>query len=98
MDAMAMLMLLVPIFLPVLDHLQLNLVWFGVLVVLFVETGTITPPVGVNVFVVKGIALNVPLEIIFKGIFPFFAAIIVLIILLIIFPGITTFLPSLVAN
>jgi C4-dicarboxylate transporter DctM subunit len=97
MDAMAMLMLLVPIFLPILDHLQLNLVWFGVLVVLFVETGTITPPVGVNVFVVKGIALNVPLETIFKGIFPFFMAILVLIILLILFPGITTFLPSLVA-
>ena len=97
MDAMAMLMLLVPIFLPILDYLQLDLVWFGVLVVLFVETGTITPPVGVNVFVVKGIALNVPLETIFKGILPFFLAIIVLIILLIIFPGITTFLPSLIA-
>jgi C4-dicarboxylate transporter DctM subunit len=92
-----MLMLLVPIFLPILDYLQLNLVWFGVLVVLFVETGTITPPVGVNVFVVKGIALDVPLETIFKGILPFFVAIIVLIIFLVIFPGITTFLPSLVA-
>lgn len=98
MDSMAMLMLLVPIFLPVLDYLKLNLVWFGVLVVLFIESGTITPPVGVNVFVVKGIALDVPLETIFKGIFPFFAAIIVLIILLIFFPGITTFLPSLVAH
>ena len=98
MDSMAMLMLLVPIFLPVLDYLQLNLVWFGVLVVLFIESGTITPPVGVNVFVVKGIALDVPLETIFKGIAPFFVAIIALIILLIIFPGITTFLPSLVAQ
>lgn len=98
MDSMAMLMLLVPIFLPVLDYLQLNLVWFGVLVVLFIESGTITPPVGVNVFVVKGIALDVPLETIFKGIVPFFMAIIALIILLIFFPGITTFLPSLVAH
>jgi len=97
MDSMAMLMLLVPIFLPILDYLQLNLVWFGVLVVLFIESGTITPPVGVNVFVVKGIAHDVPLETIFKGILPFFVAIIALLILLIVFPGITTFLPSLVA-
>ena len=97
MDSMAMLMLLVPIFLPILDYLQLNLIWFGVLVVLFVESGTITPPVGVNVFVVKGIALNVPLETIFKGIVPFFMAIITLIFLLIIFPQISTFLPSLIS-
>jgi len=97
MDSMAMLMLLVPIFLPVLDYLQLNLIWFGVIIVLLIQTGVISPPVGVNVFVVKGIALNVPLETIFKGILPFLAAIIIVMIILIIFPQISTYLPSLIS-
>jgi C4-dicarboxylate transporter, DctM subunit len=96
MDSMALLMILIPIFLPVLEYLQLDLIWFGVLVVLLIECGTITPPVGVNVFVIKGIALHIPLQIIFRGILPFFVAIIVMIILLIIFPHIATFLPSLI--
>ena len=96
LDSMALLMILVPIFLPILAYLQLDLIWFGVLVVLFIESGTITPPVGVNVFVVKGIALEVPLEIIFRGIVPFLIALVAMIILLIVFPGISTFLPSLI--
>ena len=96
MDSMALLMILVPIFLPILEYLQLDLIWFGVLVVLFIESGTITPPVGVNVFVVKGIALEVPLEIIFRGIVPFLIALVAMIILVIVFPGISTFLPSLI--
>jgi tripartite ATP-independent transporter DctM subunit len=96
MDSMALLMILVPIFLPVLEFLQLNLIWFGVLIVLLIECGTITPPVGVNVFVIKGIALDVPLQTIFRGIFPFLLALLVAILLMIVFPGISTFLPSLI--
>ncbi|MDD5207433.1 MAG: TRAP transporter large permease [Desulfobacterales bacterium] len=96
MDSMALLMILVPIFLPVLGHLQVNLIWFGVLIVLLVECGTITPPVGVNVFVIKGISLEVPLQVIFKGILPFLAALAVMISLLVVFPWISTFLPSLI--
>lgn len=97
MDSMALLMILVPIFLPVLEYLQLNLIWFGVIIVLLIESGTITPPVGVNVFVVKGIALHIPLQTIFRGIVPFLMALIVMIVLLILFPEIATFLPSLIA-
>ena len=96
MDSMALLMILVPIFLPVLEYLHLDLIWFGVLIVILIESGTITPPVGVNVFVIKGIALHIPLEVIFRGIFPFFLALVVMIILLILFPGIATLLPSLI--
>ncbi len=96
MDSMALLMILVPIFLPVLEYLQINLIWFGVIIVLLIECGTITPPVGVNVFVIKAIALHVPLQTIFRGILPFLMAIVVMIILLIIFPVISTFLPSLI--
>jgi len=56
--------------------------------------GTITPPVGINVYVIKGVAQDIPLETIFKGIFPFLAALIAAAIILMIFPQIVTFLPS----
>ena len=98
MSSMAVIMLLMPIVLPVLTHLNLNLIWFGVMVVLLTETGVITPPVGINVFVVKGIANGVPLEQVFKGTLPFLAAIVILIIILIFFPGAATYLPSFMAR
>ncbi|MGD9117438.1 MAG: TRAP transporter large permease subunit, partial [Dehalococcoidia bacterium] len=69
-------------------------IWFGVIIVLVTEMGVITPPVGVNVYVIKGVAEDVPLESIFKGILPFLAAILVAVIILMIFPQIATFLPS----
>jgi C4-dicarboxylate transporter DctM subunit len=94
MDAMALIVLLIPILLPVLTALHIDLIWFGVIVVLLGEMGVITPPVGVNVFVIKGIAPEVPLEKIFKGIFPFLIALIICVIILMIFPQIATFLPS----
>jgi C4-dicarboxylate transporter DctM subunit len=94
MDAMALIVLLIPIFLPVLINLKIDLIWFGVIVVLLGEMGVLTPPVGVNVYVIKGIAPDVPLESIFKGIFPFLAALIICTIILIIFPQIATFLPG----
>jgi tripartite ATP-independent transporter DctM subunit len=94
MDAMALIVLLIPIILPVLISLKIDLIWFGVIVVLLGEMGVLTPPVGVNVYVIKGIAPDVPLESIFKGIFPFLAALIICTIILIIFPEIATFLPS----
>jgi len=94
MDAMALIVLLIPILLPVLTSLNIDLIWFGVLVVLLGEMGVITPPVGVNVFVIKGIAPDVPLEKIFRGIFPFLIALIICVVILMIFPQIATFLPS----
>jgi C4-dicarboxylate transporter DctM subunit len=94
MDSMAMVVLLIPIFYPVLKTIGIDMIWFGVLVVLVGEMGVITPPVGVNVFVIKGIAPEVPLGNIFKGIFPFLAALIICTIILMAFPQIATFLPS----
>jgi TRAP-type C4-dicarboxylate transport system permease large subunit len=67
-----------------------------VIIVMVGEMGVITPPVGVNVFVIKGIAPEVPLQTIYRGIMPFLAAIILLTALLLIFPQIATFLPKLV--
>jgi len=75
----------------------LDLIGFGVIIVLVVEMGVITPPVGVNVFVIKGIAPDIPLQTIFKGIFPFLAALIILTILIMFVPEIATILPRLVS-
>jgi tripartite ATP-independent transporter DctM subunit len=96
MDGLAMIMLTVPILLPTILALGFDPIWFGVMITLIVEMGAITPPVGINVYVIKGIAPDVPLETIFKGIFPFLWALIVVTIILIFFPQIATFLPSFV--
>lgn len=94
MDALGLITLTIPVVIPVVKALGFNLIWFGVIIVLVVQMGVITPPVGVNVYVIKGVAEDVPLEAIFKGIFPFLAALIVGVIILIAFPQIATFLPS----
>jgi len=93
MDSMALIVLTVPIFFPVVRELGFDPIWFGVIIVLVGEMGVITPPVGVNVFVIKGIAPDVPLENIFKGIFPFLGTLIIVTIILMVFPQIATFLP-----
>jgi C4-dicarboxylate transporter DctM subunit len=97
MDSMALIVLTVPIFFPLVMELGFDPIWFGVIIVLVGEMGVITPPVGVNVFVIKGIAPDVPLEAIFKGIFPFLGALIIVTAILMAFPQIATLLPSLVS-
>jgi tripartite ATP-independent transporter DctM subunit len=94
MDSLAMITLTVPVLYPVILKLGFSPIWFGVIIVLVGEMGVITPPVGINVYVIKGVALDVPLETIFRGIFPFLAALIVCTIILIAFPQIALFLPS----
>jgi len=97
-DALALILLTVPIFYPVVvDVLGYDPIWFGVIVVMVVALGVITPPVGMNVFIIKGVAKDIPLETIFKGVWPFVIAIFVCIALLIIFPQIATFLPNLLS-
>ncbi len=95
MDALAMIMLTVPIFFPVVQALGFDPIWFGVIIVLVTEMGVITPPVGVNVYVVHGVAKDVPLETIFRGVMPMLLAMLVCNLLLIIFPQIALFLPNL---
>jgi tripartite ATP-independent transporter DctM subunit len=94
MDSLAMITLTVPILYPVILKLGFDSVWFGVIIVLVGEMGVITPPVGINVYIIKGVAGDVPLETIFRGIFPFLVALIVCTVILIIFPQIALFLPS----
>ena len=92
-------MLTIPIFYPVVTDLGYDPIWFGVIIVLVTQMGVITPPVGINVYVVFGVAQGVvgkvALESIFKGIIPFLVAIVVGIVLLTLFPQIILLLPNL---
>ncbi len=94
MDALALITLTIPIIYPLVLSLGFDPIWFGVIIVLVTEMGVITPPVGINVYVIKGIAEDVSLETIFKGVFPFLIALIVAVGILIAFPQIATFLPG----
>ncbi len=94
LEGFAMLVLTLPIVHPLILQLGFDPIWFGVLIVIIIEIGLITPPVGVNVFVVKGIAGDVPLAHIFAGVIPFWIAMIVCILLLMAFPEIALFLPN----
>ena len=96
MDSMALIVVTIPIFFPVVMKLGFDPIWFGVIIVLVGEMGVITPPVGVNVFVIKGIAPDIPLRRIFRGILPFLVALIILTVLMTVFPKIATFLPGLI--
>jgi tripartite ATP-independent transporter DctM subunit len=94
-DALALILLTIPIFYPVVTDMGYDPIWFGVIIVLVTQMGVITPPVGVNVYIVNGVAKDVALESIFKGAFPFLIALIVCALLLIPFPQIALFLPNL---
>ena len=95
MDSLAMIMLTIPIFFPVITALGYDPIWFGVIIVLVTGMGVITPPVGINVYVVAGVARDVPLHVIFRGTIKLLAAQVVTAILLILFPQIALWLPQL---
>ena len=94
LDAMAMIILMVPIVFPVILELGFDPIWFGVIIVMTVELGLITPPVGMNVFVINSIASRVSLPTIFRGVLPFVAVDVLRLALLIAFPALVLFLPS----
>ncbi|NCD24525.1 MAG: TRAP transporter large permease [Deltaproteobacteria bacterium] len=97
MDSLAMVMLTVPVFFPVIVNLGFDPIWFGVIIVLITEMGVITPPVGINVYVVYGVTTsmkqNISLESIFRGIYPFLLATFAGVLILTLFPDIVTCLP-----
>ncbi len=95
-DALALVLMTTPIFYPIILQLGYDPVWFGVIVVLALGMGVITPPVGANVYVVAGVAKDLDVMEIFSGVWPYLLAIIVCLIILIIFPGIALFLPGLI--
>ena len=94
LEGFAMLVLTMPIFFPVIMNLGFDPIWFGVLVVLTLEMGLISPPVGLNVFIVKSVARDVPLNKIFAGVFPFWGVMLFSLVILVAFPQIALFLPN----
>jgi tripartite ATP-independent transporter DctM subunit len=94
MDAMSMILLTVPLLAPVALEMNMSLIWFGIIVVTVAEIGLITPPIGMNLFVVQAAAPGTQLSTVVKGILPFILADILRLILLIAFPAITLWLPE----
>ncbi len=93
-ESLSMILLTVPIFAPLVEGLGFDIVWFGILVVVATEISLITPPIGLNVFVLKGVLKDVPVSTIFKGVTPFWVADIFRLVLLALVPGLALWLPS----
>jgi len=95
LDPLGMMLLTLPVFLPMFKALNIDLIWFGILLVKFIEIGLITPPVGLNVYGIKVMVPDIPLETIFKGACWFLLSEVIIVALLIAFPQISLWLPSL---
>lgn len=95
MDALAMILLTIPVFFPLAMGLGFDAIWFGIIIVRMTEIGLITPPIGMNVYAISGIVPEVPVTTIFKGIIPFLIADVFHVALLLFFPGVVMFLPNL---
>jgi tripartite ATP-independent transporter DctM subunit len=94
MDAIGMLTLTLPLMFPIIVGLGYHPIWFGIIAVKMCEICLITPPIGLNVYMVRGVAPDIPLEEMFKGVIPFLAMDILTLVVLVLFPQIATFLPS----
>ena len=94
MDTIAMILLTVPIFLPLITAYGFDPIWFGVIVTLMAEISLVTPPVGMNVFVISGVAKDVPMYSTFRAMGPYLIPMLILVVLLIAFPQIALFLPT----
>jgi tripartite ATP-independent transporter DctM subunit len=94
MDALAMIILTVPIVFPVIKELGFDPIWFGVIIVMTVELGLIHPPVGMNIFVIKSVIEDVKISTIFYGVIPFIVTDLIRLVILIAFPIIALWLPS----
>jgi tripartite ATP-independent transporter DctM subunit len=98
MDALSMLVVTIPIVYPIILGLGYDPIWFGVIAVIVIEMGMITPPVGINVFVVKSVAPEVPMAAIFAGVLPFWVAMVAALALIIAFPQIALIIPNSMFN
>jgi len=95
LESLSMILLTVPLFYPLVQHLGFDLIWFGILVVCVTELSLITPPIGMNVFVLRSVLPEVPIVTVFRGVTPFIVADVVRLAILAAFPAISLFLPRL---
>ncbi|MEM7721533.1 MAG: TRAP transporter large permease [Pseudomonadota bacterium] len=98
LESIAMLVLTIPVVIPIAIGLDWDLIWFGIIVVIVLEMGMISPPVGINVFIVKSIVPSVPMGTIFRGIWPFWFAMAIMLLLMVLFPQLALFLPETLAG
>jgi len=94
MEIIASMFIALPIIFPVISALGFDPIWFGVIIVIIMEMGLITPPVGLNVYAIAGVARDIPMPTIFRGVIPFVATMVVCLIILILFPQIALLLPN----
>jgi tripartite ATP-independent transporter DctM subunit len=94
MEELSMILLTVPVFFPVVMALGFDPLWFGILVVVVVQIGMISPPVGMNIFVVKNLLKHVSIATMFRGVLPFNVALVALLAILLVFPPLATYLPG----
>jgi len=98
LDAISMMVLTMPVIFPVIKALGFDPIWFGVICVIMMEAGLITPPVGLNVYTLAGVVKEVPMQTIFRGAMPFLISMIVVVIFITLFPEIALFLPSMMGR
>lgn len=95
LDTFGLMMLTLPVFIPIGKELGIDMIWFGILHVICIEAGAITPPVGVNVFLIAGMAKHIPMYTVFRGIMPFLLVMLAMLFVFVFVPDIVTFLPNL---
>jgi C4-dicarboxylate transporter DctM subunit len=94
MDALAIVILTVPIIFPLIKEMGFDPIWFGIIIVMTVELGLIHPPVGMNIFVIKSVLEDIKISTIFIGVIPFIITDLIRLVILVIFPALATWLPS----
>ena len=94
MEELSMILLTVPLFFPVVTGLGYDPIWFGIIVVIVVQIGLISPPVGMNIFVVKNLIRHLSIGTVFRGVSPFTAALVALLAIIVAFPALATYLPG----
>ena len=95
MEELSMILLTLPVFFPIIVHLGFDPVWFGILIVVVVEIGLISPPVGMNLFVLSTLLPEVPTRTVFRGVMPFVFVDVIRLAILVMVPSISLYLPSL---
>jgi tripartite ATP-independent transporter DctM subunit len=94
MEELSMILLTVPLFFPVVTALGYDPIWFGIVIVLVVQIGMISPPVGMNIFVVKNLLKHISMADVFRGVTPFTVALVAMLLIIVAFPGLATWLPG----
>ncbi len=93
-EGLSLIVLTLPIVYPIITELGFNGIWFGIIMVMAINIGSLTPPIGISVYVIKGAAPHIPIQTIFKGVMPMIVAMVICVAVLIVIPDLVTVLPD----